>query len=81
MTTIILIGQELIWVKHLIGGLLMFIFAFLDHRYYKFYPLEAGIFIDMSGRDKRDLVYFNQINTYVQTTGSSLSVYEVIYKD
>lgn len=65
MTTLLLIGDELIWVKHLVGGLVLLVFAFVDSKYYKFYPLEAGVFIDVNGRDKKDLFYFNQINTYL----------------
>jgi len=66
MTTLLLIGDELVWVKHLIGGAVMLAFAYVDSNHYKFYPLEASIFIDVSGRDKGDLHNFNQINQYLQ---------------
>lgn len=38
------------WILYLIGTAILFSFAIVDYRTYKFYPLEAGIFIDISGR-------------------------------
>jgi len=45
--------------KYLTAGLLMFVFALVDYKWFKFYPLEAGIFIDVSGRSRRDREVFN----------------------
>lgn len=36
----------------------MFVFAMVDYKWFKFYPLQAGIFIDVSGRNKDDLRLF-----------------------
>lgn len=44
----------------------MFVFVLVDFWWYKFYPLEAGIFIDISGRDKQDLQKFQEISDYVK---------------
>ena len=49
------------WYLYLIAAALMLVFAVLDYFYYKFYPIEAGIFIDSSGRNREDLVKFKQI--------------------
>jgi len=39
----------------------MFIFVVLDWKWFKFFPLEAGVFIDISGRSKKDRDTFKQI--------------------
>lgn len=49
-----------------IGSVIMFVFVLVDFWWYKFYPLEAGIFIDISGRDKQDLQKFQEISDYVK---------------
>jgi len=45
--------------RFLVGGGLMFLFTFVDGKLFKFYPLEAGIFIDVSGRNRNDLELFH----------------------
>lgn len=57
----------------------MFVFAFLDWKWFKFYPLEAGIFIDVSGRNKDDLALFQQLQNYIRLQDTKFSVYEVFY--
>lgn len=52
------VDRELVTWRYVIGGTFMFLFAALDWRWFKFYPLEAGIFIDVSGRNKDDLALF-----------------------
>ena len=49
------------WYRHLIGAGLMFIFAFVDYKWFRFYPLEAGVFIDVSGRNQGDFALFKQV--------------------
>jgi hypothetical protein len=36
----------------------MILLTYLDWKTFKFYPLEAGIFINVSGRNKEDLALF-----------------------
>jgi hypothetical protein len=54
-----LIKQKNSVYKYLIGGGLMFVFSFIDWKYFKFYPIEAGIFIDVEGRGRDDLTLFH----------------------
>jgi hypothetical protein len=62
----------------------MLVIAFVDWRSFKFYPLQAGIFMDVSGRNHDDLALFNQLKNYVAThnsqDGGKITVYEVFYK-
>ena len=51
--------NEYLAEKYLTAGLLMFVFALVDYKWFKFYPLEAGIFIDVNGRSRRDREIFN----------------------
>lgn len=37
----------------------MFVFSLIDWKYFKFYPIEAGIFIDVEGRNRNDLTFFH----------------------
>lgn len=30
---------------------MMLLFSFIDYKWFRFYPLEAGIFVDVSGRN------------------------------
>jgi hypothetical protein len=46
------------WYIYLVAAAVMFCFAILDHYKYKFYPIEAGIFIDSQGRNQNDLQKF-----------------------
>ena len=51
--------QESFWnIRYLITGFLMFIFAIFDWKTFRFYPLEADIFIDSAGRNAEDLALF-----------------------
>ena len=43
------------WSLYIAASGVMVSFAILDHYKYKFYPIEAGIFIDSQGRNKNDL--------------------------
>jgi len=43
----------------------MYTYVALDWRWFKFFPLEADCFIDVSGRSKKDLETFQQIQSYV----------------
>jgi hypothetical protein len=45
--------------RELFAGAVLLLIAFIEWRFFKFYPLEAGIFIDVSGRSKEDLQLFN----------------------
>jgi len=72
--------EKMISYHELIGGAVLFLIAFVEWRYFKFYPLEAGIFIDVSGRSKEDLQLFNQLQNYITTqSDGSHTVYEVFY--
>ena len=44
----------------------MYIFVAIDWRWFKFLPLEADVFIDVSGRSKNDRENFQQIQYYVR---------------
>jgi len=46
------------WYKYFIGGFALFAFAIIDWMSFKFYPLEAGVFIDVSGRSREDRALF-----------------------
>jgi hypothetical protein len=46
------------WYKYFIGGCMLFVFALVDWKWFKFYPLEAGVFIDVSGRSREDRALF-----------------------
>ena len=71
---------KIISYHKLIGGAVLFVIGFVEWRYFKFYPLEAGIFIDVSGRSKEDLQLFNQLQNYITTqSDGSHTVYEVFY--
>jgi Na+/citrate or Na+/malate symporter len=37
----------------------MILFAIIDWKWFKFYPLESGIFIDVCNRNAGDLALFN----------------------
>lgn len=55
MTTI----HDSFWdFRYLVTGGAMLLFAILDWKTFKFYPLEADIFIDGAGRNKEDLALF-----------------------
>jgi hypothetical protein len=51
--------QEMSAYFYLVGGALMFFFSLIDWNYFKFYPIEAGIFIDVEGRNRDDLALFH----------------------
>jgi hypothetical protein len=46
------------WYKYFIGGLILFVFAIIDWKWFNFYPLEAGVFIDVSGRSREERALF-----------------------
>ena len=54
------------WYRYIGGGFIMYIFVAIDWRWFKFFPLEADVFIDVSGRSKNDREHFQQIQYYVR---------------
>jgi hypothetical protein len=60
----------------------MFIYVAIDWRWFKFYPLEADVFIDVSGRSKKDRETFQQIQSYVRNhPEKKMSVFQIFYRD
>jgi len=49
------------WYKFIIGGVIMYTYVAIDWYWYKYYALEADVFIDVSGRSKEDRETFQQI--------------------
>ncbi len=49
------------WYRYIAGGIIMYIYVAIDWRWFKFFPLEADVFIDVSGRSKNDRETFQQI--------------------
>ena len=58
----------------------MLLYASLDFKFYKFYPLEAGVFVDPAGRDSADLDRFKQIQDFVRSKGfnEQRTIYQMI---
>lgn len=50
--------DDLKYWQYFIGTFFMLLLAIADYSFYKFYPLEAGVFIDVSGRNQDDLLRF-----------------------
>ena len=50
-----------VWYKYVAGGLVLYLYVAIDWRWFKFFPLEADVFIDVSGRSKKDRETFQQI--------------------
>lgn len=70
------------WYIYVIGGCIFFLFVAIDWKWFKFYPLEADCFIDVSGRSRDDRQNFLQLQTYVKNhPEQKLSVYELFYRD
>jgi hypothetical protein len=69
------------WLISTIGSVAMFVFVLVDFWWYKFYPLEAGIFIDISGRDKQDLQKFQEISDYVKLQNNGISVFGILSRN
>ena len=40
------------WYRYVAGGVVMYVYVVLDWKWFKFFPLEADVFIDVSGRSK-----------------------------
>lgn len=59
----------------------MCVLALVDYFWYKFYPLEAGIFVDQCGRNKDDFQTFKQLQTYVKNNNNGLTVFNLLYKN
>lgn len=54
----------------------MYIYVALDWQFFKFFPLEADVFIDISGRSKKERENFKQIQDYIRNHPEiKLSVY------
>lgn len=41
-----------LWYRYVAGGVVMYVYVVLDWKWFKFFPLEADVFIDVSGRSK-----------------------------
>jgi len=52
------VSNEVLKYRFLGGGILWLILSCFDWKYFKFYPLEAGIFIDSAGRNRDDMLLF-----------------------
>lgn len=60
----------------------MFIYVAIDWRWFKFFPLEADVFIDVSGRSKKDRETFQQIQSYFRNhPEKKMSVFQIFYRD
>jgi hypothetical protein len=52
------ISNEILKYRFLGGGILWLVLSWIDWKVFKFYPLEAGIFIDSAGRNRDDMLLF-----------------------
>lgn len=59
-----------LWYLYLVTAFLLVVFCVIDWFWFKFYPLEAGIFIDVSSRGREAFEQFKQIQDYIAVHGS-----------
>ena len=60
----------------------MIVFVVIDWRWFMFFPLEADVFIDVSGRSKEDRKTFQQIQSYVSNHPEiKLSVFQIFQRE
>ena len=63
---------------YIVGAVMLSAFTFIDWLSFKFYPVEAGVFIDVAGRRREDFERFKQIKNYVAVTETKQTIYSIL---
>lgn len=72
----------IIWQKFAGCAALMMLAAILDIVWFKYYPMEAGIFVDLEGRTNQDKQQIEQVQTYMfNNPDQKLTFFELFYKE
>ena len=72
--------DDSLWYLYLATAALLAVFSGVDWYWFKFYPLEAGIFIDVSSRGREAFEQFKQIQDYIAVRGSRETVFSMMYR-
>lgn len=65
IVAIMIAEKNIIWQKFAGCAALMMVATILDVVWFKYYPMEAGIFVDISGRSIQDKTLIKRIQTYM----------------
>jgi hypothetical protein len=82
ITAIWLAESKVVWQKFAGCAGLMAVATILDVVWFKYYPMEANIFVDVSSRSIKDLTLIKRIQTYMfNHPDQKLTLFELFYRD
>ena len=82
LIAILLAENQIIWEKFCGCAMLMMLATILDIIWFNYYPMEAGIFVDLESRTNQDKKLIEQLQTYMfNHPDQKLTFFELFYRE